>query len=128
MGFLDGLFGSDVSNDKPQFWSNIESTVEVDAILMHSMERPQVILKHSNQCATSFFAKKNLELISEEDLKSADLHIVDVIRQRALSRYVEEKVGVRHESPQLLVIKNGEVAWQGSHHLVQSDYLLQALK
>lgn len=128
MGFLDGLFGSSKGDQKPQFWNSIHSKEEVDAILMHSMEQPQVILKHSNQCATSFFAKKNLELIPLEDLSAADLYIVDVIRQRAISRYVEEKMQIRHESPQLLVIKNGEVAWHGSHHSVQEDYLLKALQ
>ncbi len=127
MGFLDAFFGRSEGGEKPQFWKNIQSNEEADVILLLSMERPQVILKHSNQCATSYFAKKNLELIPSEDLEMADFYIIDVIRQRSLSRYLELKVQVRHESPQLLVMINGEVAWHGSHHQVQSEYLLQTL-
>ncbi|MBO6536570.1 MAG: bacillithiol system redox-active protein YtxJ [Balneolaceae bacterium] len=127
MGFLSNLFGSE-NNEQAQFWNTVSEPSDIDAIVMQSMERPQVILKHSNQCATSFFAKKNLELIPLEDLENADLYIIDVIRQRPLSRYLEQKVQVRHESPQLLVLMNGEVAWHGSHHQVQSEYLLQTLQ
>jgi len=43
------------------------------------------------------------------------VHLVDVLRSRALSQALSARAQVRHESPQLLVLKNGGVVWHGSH-------------
>ncbi len=126
MGFLDRFFDStEIQSDS--FWASITGEDEIDAIILSSNECRQVIFKHSNQCGTSFFAKKNLETLDKSTIGSAYFYLIDVIRQRNLSRYFEEKVGVRHESPQLFVIFKGEIIWHGSHHQVNEENLKIAL-
>lgn len=126
MGFLNRFFSSEQAKED-SFWRTVSSEEILDDILAPSNKRPQVIFKHSNQCGTSFFAKKNLEVVNKTELEQVDLHLIDVIHQRMLSRYLSEKVGVRHESPQLFVLKEGQVIWSGSHHQVNADNLMNAI-
>ncbi|SMO53679.1 bacillithiol system redox-active protein YtxJ [Gracilimonas mengyeensis] len=123
MGFFDTLFGGEGEDNASSTinWENIHSEEELDDILMASNQKPQVIYKHSPRCATSFFALKNLKALSAEDARKADFYLVDVIAERSISNLVAEKLGIRHESPQLFIIKNGDVQWHGSHHQVNSD-------
>lgn len=126
MGFLDSIFGnSEAASDSR--WTQITANEDVDELILASKERPQVVLKHSTRCGTSFFAKKNLDAIPAEQVEGADLYIIDVVRSRSVSLYFGDKVGVLHESPQLFVIRDGAVVWHGSHHQVNEDNLTQAL-
>ncbi len=126
MGFLDSIFGSDTPKEKG-VWNQLFQKEEVDEVFLSSNDAPQIILKHSNSCGTSYFAKKNIESITEGELGDSKLHLVDVIRSRPISNYLADKVGVRHESPQVFVIKNGEVKWHASHGLVTADNVLNAI-
>ncbi len=72
--------------------------------------------------------QKNVESISKDELGDSTLHLIDVIRSRPVSNYLADKAGVRHESPQIFVIKNGEVVWQASHGMVTADKLMKALE
>ncbi len=57
MGIFDSIFGSDTPR-KDEVWNVLVQNEEVDEIFMASNSAPQVILKHSNSCGTSYFAKK----------------------------------------------------------------------
>lgn len=126
MGFLDRFFDSRDTHEDT-FWNTISNEQELDDIIKSSIGKPKVIFKHSNQCGTSFFAKRNLEITDKDSLERVDIYLIDVIRQRALSRYFGDKVGVRHESPQLFVLKDGAVVWHGSHHQVNENNLKTAI-
>lgn len=108
-------------------WSQLSQVEEVDEVFLSSNNATQIILKHSISCGTSFFAKKNIESITKEELGDSQLHLIDVIRNRSISMYLAHKVGVRHESPQVFVIKNGEVIWHASHGLVTADNVLASI-
>lgn len=107
-------------------WGQPQTESEIDSILGKS-EKPQVIYKHSYSCALSLFAKSSLESDLELAAEMADLYLINVIAQRPLSNAIAAKTGVRHESPQLLVIHNGDVFWSASHGNVRIDELLEAL-
>lgn len=126
MGFLDKILRTKKVS-KPEIWFQISTTQEADGVINASKERKQVILKHSNSCGISFFAKKTLDSIPSEELENADLYIVDVIRDRNLAYYLAEKFSIRHESPQLLVLKDEKVTWHGSHSSVSPENLIHAL-
>ncbi len=126
MGFLNRFFDNTQSS-KDAYWDEVLSVEHIDEIFESSSNQQIVIYKHSNQCGTSFFAKKNIEIIDKSDFENAGFYIIDVIRQRPLSNYLAEKVGVRHESPQLIILKDKIVTWHGSHHQVSSNNLLSAL-
>lgn len=126
MGFLDRILGS-TQEKKEELWFQISSTQEADGVISASKEKTQVIFKHSGSCGVSFFAKKNLDSIPAEELSVANMYIVDVIRDRNLAYYLADRFSIRHESPQILVIKNEKVVWHGSHNSVNAENLLQAL-
>ena len=108
-------------------WNLLTSEQEVDEVVLASNGNPQVILKHSPRCGTSFFVKNGLDSIKKEESSNADFHLVDVIRNRSVSMYLAEKLGIRHESPQAFVLKEGEVSWHGSHHRVNEARILEAV-
>lgn len=126
MGFFDKIFGTDNVREEER-WYEIRTTQEMDNVILASSERPQVILKHSNSCGVSFFAKQNLDSIPSEQLSKADLYIIDVIRHRDVSYYLADKFNIRHESPQVFVIKDKQVLWSGSHGRVNADNVLENL-
>lgn len=124
---LGNMFNSSDETNDSFGWNGISGEEEVDHILMSSNEKPQVIYKHSRSCAISYLALKDLETLSVESKEKADFYMVDVIGQRPISNHITKELAVRHESPQLFVIKNGEVIWNGSHHQVKADVLAELL-
>lgn len=126
-----GIFGSlrnimGGQQEESPLWEQPQTESEIDNILGRS-EKPQVIYKHSYSCAVSLFAKSSLESDLETAIEKADMHLIDVIAQRPLSKAIADKTGVRHESPQLLVIHGGDVFWSASHGSVRIDQLLETL-
>lgn len=126
MGIFDRFFKDDEKREK-MFWNIISLESKVDDIIEISHHKPQVIFKHSNQCGTSFFAKRNLENIKKDTFENVDFYLIDVIQDRIVSRYLSEKIGLRHESPQLLILHEGRIIWHGSHHQVNEDNLKSAM-
>lgn len=122
MGFfkrMSSLIGLDGAQ-RTTMWNSLNEASDVDEVFKKSFEKPQVILKHSTRCTVSFFAKRNVESPLLWDDKDADLYIVDVIGNRKLSKYVAEKTGFSHESPQMFIINEGEIIWSGTHENVNS--------
>lgn len=108
-------------------WQTVSVEEQVEAIIEASTRKPQILYKHSSSCAVSYFALKNLESLGSDKFDEADFYMVDVIKQRSISNFIEDKLGIRHESPQLFVLENGEVSWSGSHQEVQSTVLVERL-
>ncbi|MDR9419909.1 bacillithiol system redox-active protein YtxJ [Gracilimonas sp.] len=108
-------------------WNRVSSEKEVDEIILSSNHKTQVLYKHSTRCATSFFALQNLKSISEEKIKKTDFYLIDVIGQRNIAGYISQQLHVRHESPQVLILRDGKVVWHGSHHMVQTDNVVRYL-
>ncbi len=94
-------------------WNELTEENQLMAIRERSFQRPQVIFKHSTRCGISSVAKSRLEKWTPgEDF---DFYYLDLIRYRPLSGKVAEEFHVYHESPQVLVIKNGECVYDESH-------------
>lgn len=126
MGIIDSignLFGTETQPKNKFNWKELTSEENVADVMQTSNEKTQVIYKHSTRCATSYFALKNVESISAENQEQADFHMVDVISHRPVSMHIAEKLGIRHESPQLFVVRDGEVVWSGSHNQIQAEAL-----
>lgn len=118
---LGRIFRIDDDGRSDLDWQAFSSEEKLSEIIQASGQKPQVIYKHSTRCATSFFALKNIQGLSEEVKEKAEFYIVDVIKQREFSYYIAERFGIRHESPQVLILKNGDVIWNGSHHQVNAE-------
>ncbi len=124
--FSNWLKGSS-NGPEPEIWGDAGSPDKIDEIFLASNEKTQVILKHSYRCGTSFFAKKGLETEGLWEHIEADLWLIDVVGNRKVSDYLAEKSGIVHESPQLVVIRDGTVIWHGSHGAVSRKNVEQVL-
>lgn len=105
-------------------WQRVSSDEDIEQILSVSKSRPQIVFKHSSSCGISFFAKRSLDTPELLENKEVDLHLIDVIRERSVSMAFAERMGIRHESPQIFVLKNGEVQWHDSHNSVNAKNVL----
>jgi bacillithiol system protein YtxJ len=90
-------------------------------LLSRSQEQPIVIFKHSTTCPVSAAAYYEMEQFAGEVI------LVEVQRARELSREIEKQTGIRHESPQVLVLENGKVVWNASHFKVKARAVEEAV-
>jgi len=114
------LFGSSSEENSKVSWNEFSEDTLPD-LVKASYSKVQVIYKHSTRCATSYLALKNLQLLTKEEQEKADYYIVDVLRQRELSQRIAEELEVRHESPQVILLRDGNVEWHGSHYEVKAQ-------
>ncbi len=74
-----------------------------------------IIFKHSTRCSISMMAKKRVEMDADELPQDIKPYFLDLIAFRNISGLIAETFEVHHESPQLLLIKNGECLLDQSH-------------
>jgi bacillithiol system protein YtxJ len=96
-------------------WHNLTEVTQLDAIREQSHEVPCLIFKHSTRCNISSIAKLRLE----DDWAFDDAQLVpfylDLLEYRPISGQVAEDFAVYHESPQVLLIWQGECVYDASH-------------
>jgi bacillithiol system protein YtxJ len=102
----------------------IENTEEIDKIIEKSKEKMQIIFKHSTACPISRMSHEKMKAEYPLNDKIADAYYVGVIEQRPISNYISEKLKVQHESPQLIVIKDGKSIFNESHLMIDPKILL----
>jgi bacillithiol system protein YtxJ len=94
-------------------WKQLTSEEQLSGLIEHSKELPQVIFKHSTRCSISSVAFQRVDKAKQP--AATEFFLLDVLTHRALSLKIAERFGVNHESPQVLVIKNGECVYDDSH-------------
>ncbi|HEY2385257.1 MAG TPA: bacillithiol system redox-active protein YtxJ [Terriglobia bacterium] len=100
---------------------------DLEQLVERSKSDPVFIFKHSTQCSISGHIYQDFSTFAGDhpELESA---IVLVIENRNLSKAVERRFGIRHESPQALLIKDGHAVWHASHWSITTDSLDDALR
>lgn len=93
----------------------------LDNVLEHSKREPVLIFKHSLTCPISAGAYKRIVEGLEKGLIPYPTYIVIVQNERDLSNTIAEKLGVIHQSPQLILIRNEKATYDKSHHNIQVD-------
>jgi len=101
-------------------WKNLDSEDQLESIIEESYGSPQIIFKHSTRCFISSMAKRSLE----SDW-SINLHpyYLDLIKYRAISNAIANKLDVVHQSPQLLLLHEGKAVYHPSHQDIKFDVL-----
>lgn len=99
----------------------ISDSQSFDELLLRSNDRPVVIFKHSISCPISAAAYQEMGCIEE-------VALVEVQSARELSNEIERRTGVSHESPQVLVLRNGKVVWEATHWNVKESQVAKALR
>ncbi|MDA6071389.1 bacillithiol system redox-active protein YtxJ [Flavobacterium sp. AC] len=126
MSFLNSIFGNSDNTDSPKSnvnWTELTDIAQLMEIAAISNEKPVIIFKHSTRCSISRMALKQFE--REFDLNdTVDAYFLDLIAHRDISNEIASRFNVYHESPQLILIRNGKAVYDVSH----SDIDAVALK
>lgn len=103
-------------------FKEINSTEKLDELFEQSNEKPVVLFKHSLTCPISSGV---YEEISNAD---ADINLVVVQTARNISNAIADKTGIRHETPQAIVLKDGKPAYHASHYDVTAEDVEKIVK
>jgi bacillithiol system protein YtxJ len=125
MSMFSNIFGSsekqDDSNGKIN-WIPLNYLGQLDEMVAFSNQKPAVIFKHSTRCSVSRFALKQFE--NEFDLEDqVDIYFLDLLEHRDISNEIANRFGVYHQSPQLLLIKEGKSVYNVSHSDIDAGEL-----
>ena len=117
MGFFDNFIKSadKVENSLKINWLALTDKAQLQDIIKISIAKPVLIFKHSTRCGISRMVLKNFESDYDIPETEIDMYFLDLLEYRILSNDISEKFKVAHQSPQVLVIKKGEVIYHDSH-------------
>lgn len=105
-----------------------KSVEEWEKALSHSDTRPLLVIKHSTACPISAGALKEFEAHLKQDARSdIEYAIVKVIESRDVSNKIADDLGVKHESPQTILVKNKKEVWHSSHQAITESSIREAL-
>ncbi len=96
-------------------WIKIESSDIIETIKQNSYNDRVLIFKYSPNCSVSYIVKMLLGREWAENEMKMKTYIADVIADKKLSQQLEEEFGIKHESPQVLIIENGKPVFNASH-------------
>lgn len=100
----------------------INNRETLDRLISDSKTKPVVIFKHSNACGISASAYREMEKIDDQ------VNLLEVQSARDVSRELADLTGIRHETPQVIVFKDGKAVWNASHFDVKAGAVLKALE
>ncbi len=126
MGFFNSVFGGKTEQSKSNRgipWIALNTDTQLENLTEASKNKTQVIFKHSTTCGISGMVLRMFSGSQAEE-GQADFHLLDLHAHRDISNLIEYKFDVVHQSPQLLVIKDGAVAFHTSHGAI-ADITLQ---
>ncbi len=103
-------------------WIHLTDEEQLSNIITKSQAKPQVIFKHSTRCSISAVALQRLQKAGQP--ADVDFYFLDLINHRNISNKVAEVFKVHHESPQVLVIKDGHSIYDESHLSIAMDDIL----
>ena len=119
MEFLKSLFGNKTSKEVKETylsWTPLISVDEINTIKEISKNHSILIFKHSTSCGISRMVMKQFESLFNEENKHLKVYYLDLLNFREVSSKLSEVFQVIHQSPQLLVIKNGISVYDESHY------------
>ncbi len=106
--------------------SRITTSAQLDDLLNAASMRPVWLFKHSLICPTSARAWHEFEKFAAKQSDRSHIGVIEIQRSREISREVEVRTGVRHQSPQALLIRGGLAVWHASHWSITERALDEA--
>ncbi len=126
MGFLDNLRNSQKENLHAN-WKTLDSEAQLKEVIQGSHERPVMLFKHSTTCGISAGAKHRLEAEWDIDPAKMDFYYLDLLNHRSVSNLIAETLDVIHQSPQIILVKDGQAVYNTSHHAIDATAVNNAL-
>jgi monothiol bacilliredoxin len=96
-------------------FTTLDSTEQLEELFQKSHEAPVLVFKHSTTCPISAAAYRQIEGVE------ADVNIIIVQSARGISDEIANRTGIRHESPQAIVLKDGKPVYHASHYSVTAE-------
>lgn len=124
MSIFGKLFGDSDSKDNPSSnidWKELTDLKQLDDVVSESADVPVIIFKHSTRCSISRMALKNFEREYGIDADKAKPYFLDLLEHRDISNEIASRFDVTHQSPQLLLIKNGAAVYHTSHSDIDAE-------
>jgi bacillithiol system protein YtxJ len=109
---------------------NLFTENALDDLLQTSAQNPSkiyAIFKHSTRCNISSMALNRMDKTDFFEKQDVPFYYLDLIQFRNVSNYVAQQLQVEHESPQLLIIKNGKCMASETHNGIRESWLLEVL-
>ncbi len=98
------------------YWKTLSTEAELQDLIKRSHEVPVVIFKHSTRCSISTMAKSRFERGWDIEAAHAEPYYLDLLSFRNVSDKIAEELGVIHQSPQVILLKNGVAIYDTSHN------------
>lgn len=99
----------------------------LEAAIAESLERPVLVFKHSRTCGISCEALDELQAHLERGDRKAAYKMITVQSHRGVSDGVTQRLGVRHETPQAILLRGGKAVWNASHFRITAEELARVL-
>ena len=100
-------------------WITLNHINQLDAI--KAAQGYSILFKHSTRCSISLMAKRKFEFEWDSLPAETPVYFLDLINHRSISNTIAELFEVHHESPQLLLIKDGECVYETSHGEISAE-------
>lgn len=103
-------------------WKDLNSLNDLDKAIKDSYNKPVALFKHSTRCSVSLMAKKSVERFWDLDI---DAYYLDLLAHRDISNKIAEALDVHHQSPQMILVKDGQVLYHASHESINIDKMAE---
>lgn len=125
MSLFNKMFGGNEEKFQAKsYWNIMETEEDLKNAIKESSQQKVAIFKHSTSCFISKTVLRNFEKeIEQAGAVPGKLYFLDLLAHRNLSNKIAQDLGVRHESPQLLMIENGKVTDHASHQSISFSML-----
>lgn len=103
-------------------FTELNDIQRLEELLGQSGEQPVILFKHSDTCGISARAYREMTKLEKP------VALVTVQKARALSNEIETRFELQHETPQVLVVRDGKLAWSASHFRITADAVTRAIE
>jgi len=129
MGFFSKKTGKDDTTKKTGIqWHQLTTEAELEAIIERSNTVPCAIFKHSTRCSISSMALSRFERQWDLDSTEIEPYYLDLIAYRSVSDKIAEVLFIQHQSPQIILLKDGKAIYDTSHNDITVEGLKAILK
>jgi bacillithiol system protein YtxJ len=128
---MNGFFGKMPDKDTTGnglHWTELTDLQQLDGIVSQSHQAPVMVFKHSTRCGISGIVLRNFE--RHYDIPGDDLspYYLDLLAHRDVSNEIARRFGVVHQSPQILLIRDGECFYTASHSDIDVGFIKEKIR
>jgi len=108
-------------------WLPLSSEQQYQDLLTESNDHSVAVFKHSTRCSVSSMAKRSLEFNWQSAANGMPVYFLDLLQHRDISNLIAETLQVAHQSPQLIIIKNGKAVYHASQSEIDAQEAVESV-